>query len=76
MTCSLSFARPLPRDVAALTAVSLAALLLASCGQTAKPSPTDAALNAPEGTPEKAPAKPSELKPPALPPEPGHIGRN
>ncbi len=61
---------------AALAGVVVSTLLLASCGQTAKPSPTDAALNTPEGAAEKAPAKPSELKPPPLPPEPGHLGRN
>ena len=59
----------------ALSAIA-AALLLTSCGHQTNPSPTNTALNAPEGAAERAPAKPSALKPPALPPEPGHIGRN
>lgn len=64
------------RTLAALAGCTIAAILLASCGHQTNPSPTNTALNAPEGAAERAPAKPSELKPPALPPEPGHIGRN
>lgn len=59
-----------------LTLLAFSLITLPGCGQTAKPSPTDAALNTPDGTTEKAPARPSDLKPPALPPQPGHIGRN
>ena len=62
-------------STAALAGIALAALLLASCGRQANPSPTNTALNVPEGTAERAPARPDELKPPALPPQPGHIGR-
>ena len=58
-----------------LPAVALAVLPLASCGRQANPSPINAALNAPEGSPERAPAAPDELKPRATPPSPGHIGR-
>ena len=64
------------RTAATLAGLLLAALLLASCGHQSNPSPTNTALNAPEGTAERAPARPDELKPPALPPHPGHIGRN
>ena len=57
-----------------LPALALAVLPLASCGRQANPSPTNAALNAPEGSPERTPARPDELKPPTTPPSPGHIG--
>ncbi len=56
------------------SALVLAVLPLA-CGRQANPSPTNAALNAPEGSPERAPTRPDDLKPPATPPSPGHIGQ-
>ncbi len=60
----------------ALLLFMLSPALLASCGRQANPSPTNTALNSPEGSAERAPARPDDLKPPALPPQPGHIGRN
>jgi hypothetical protein len=68
------FSRILPS--VAIAGVALSLSLLASCGRDTNPSPTNAALNTPEGTAEKAPARPEELKPPAIPPQPGHLGRN
>lgn len=58
-----------------LAAMILSLAPLASCGRQSNPSPTNTALNQPEGTPERAPATPDPLQPPPLPPQPGHIGK-
>ena len=60
---------------ATLTSICLSTLPLASCGQTAKPSPTDAALNAPEGSTPQAPRDPAPLLPPPIAADPGRIIR-
>ncbi len=73
MTRPCSSIRHLPRAACLLAAFST--LPLASCGQTAKPSPTDAALNAPEGSTPQAPREPAPLLPPPIAADPGRIIR-
>ena len=66
---------PTPRHGVRI-AVAAVLLPLTSCGHQIQPTPTDAALAAPEGAPPQPPPEPAPLKPPPRPPEPGYINHH